>query len=312
MTGFVFTETPPDGWDRRCADTGAFFSSPAWQDVLLDGFSTTALYGWDGAGGGAISLFPAGPFRIGYLGFPVGTLLEANESPVEFVQSLAALEPPARPVCLRIPVSPFAGTADLGLPWTTAPETAIPDLQNWRLDDVSKNLRRDIRRAQRSGLELVAATLPAQGDALFDMYCKTVERKGGSQRYTRAYFRSLVKLSLHDDRIDVLLAQSGGNIAGFAVTARERTTTYYLHGGANEAYRADSPSDLLLSHAIETARARGFRCFNLMASPATQVGLVRYKEKWGGETRAHRTYTLPLRATYPLFRAAELAYRLFS
>ena len=49
-----------------------------------------------------------------------------------------------------------------------------------------------------------------------------------------------------------------------------------------------------MSQAIETAQRRGAEVFDLMASPAEQQPLIRFKEKWGGTTYLQRTVTIPL------------------
>lgn len=75
------------------------------------------------------------------------------------------------------------------------------------------------------------------------------------------------------------------------------------------AYRQYSPSDLQFNEAIQSAREDGYERFNLMSSPIDQPSLVKYKEKWGGETRQHKLYTLPLRPSYRLFKIAGRLYR---
>ena len=60
---------------------------------------------------------------------------------------------------------------------------------------------------------------------------------------------------------------------------------------------------------IRWAQAAGCESFNFMSSPPNQPSLVRYKEKWGGVTGVHRTYTMKLGVAYPLFRLAEAIAR---
>ena len=106
------------------------------------------------------------------------------------------------------------------------------------------------------------------------------------------------------------LYRNAPDVAAFLVTGRHGNTSYYLHGGTELRYRNLSPSDLLMADAIDTARKAGCSCFNFMSSPPKQVSLVRYKEKWGAETRQQKTFTAKLAAIYPLFRASELIHRL--
>lgn len=308
MTDFSFSTSAPPHWDALCDEKGALFGSRGWQKMLESSFRCRTIYASSKDTGLAITVFTAGPFRIGYAGFPVGNAIGNIDSIAGVFAELRKSGLRVTPVCVRLPVSAFGPTTRLDLPAQTNPETAIIELQDWDLASVSKNLRRDIRKAERSGLLVHETTEAAIGNELFDIYSGTVQRHGGSLRYSANYFRALIELAESRQRLRVFLARSGSDIAGFAVTARHENTTYYLHGGANTAYRQHSPSDLLLSNAILLAKQDGSECFNLMASPFDQPTLVRYKEKWGGETRNLLTYTLALRASYPLFRVAEKLY----
>ena len=99
-------------------------------------------------------------------------------------------------------------------------------------------------------------------------------------------------------------------IAAYTVVALHGRTGYYLHGAFDWSHRELMPSAMLLNEAIEWARLAGCETFNLMSSPKGQDSLIKYKERWGAETREHRVYTLPVRPTYPLFQVAEHLYRL--
>jgi lipid II:glycine glycyltransferase (peptidoglycan interpeptide bridge formation enzyme) len=218
----------------------------------------------------------------------------------------------SRFVCLRIPVSAFVDGESIPAPSVVTPETAITDLGSWDLMAVSKKLRRDIRKANRSGLEISRGVNAALGPVLYDMYRQTVMHHGGSLRYTQDYFSALSALAGENPAIRLYTARADGDPVGFAVTVQDRETCYYLHGGSLPHARQSSPSDMMLADAIADAREAGSSTFNFMSSPADQPSLVRYKEKWGGETRSQRTYTLRLSPAYPIFRVAEKAYSLIS
>ena len=147
---------------------------------------------------------------------------------------------------------------------------------------------------------------------IFDFYASTVKRHGGSLRYNQTYFTSLLELARNGGAVRLYLAELDSDPVGFAVVARHAGTAYYVHGGASADARRLSPSDLILSEAITAEKEAGCRAFNFMASPADQPTLVRYKEKWGGETRTQHTYTIGTSAAYPLFRVAERLYRLLN
>ena len=81
----------------------------------------------------------------------------------------------------------------------------------------------------------------------------------------------------------------------FVVTVRHGAEANYLHGGFDAAFAAELPSDRLLLNAITGAQTEGLQIFNMMASPPDQPSLVRFKEKWGGITKAQSSYSVPLR-----------------
>lgn len=309
MPKYSFTITPPEKWDEICATNRALFGTPEWQEVLETGFRCHTIYGSNGSGGLAITVFRAGPFRVGYLGFPVGALIDASTVSLKDLADLTQSGLADVPACVRMPVSVFGQGIEYGLPFQSNPETAILDLQNWNEMSISKNLRRDIRKAERAGFELVEINDPAAGATLYELYAATIRPHGGARRYNTAYFSALIELGRRRPGLRLMAALDESRIVGFAVTARHAGTTYFLHGGTDAEFRSKSPSDLLLDKLIRAARDDGSECFNLMASPPDQTSLVRYKEKWGAVTRELRTYTLPLTIAYQPFRLAERIYR---
>ena len=311
MGGFSFSLDPLEQWDQHCSRYNALFHSSAWQALLEKAFSCQTVYGWnpDTNCGITITNFKAGPFRIGYLGFPVGGLIGAGTLDRDTVTAWKKQQIPLGPHCLRIPVSAFSDAAELQLPYLENPETAIVNLQDWSLDSVSKKLRRDVRKACRSELTVSDATHPSQVREIYHMYHDTVKRNSGSLRYNEAYFSGLITLAQSHPGIRCMLAWLGTDVAGFLIVGRHGRTAYYLHGGTNIALKRHSPSDLLLHDAITWARQERSECFNLMTSSADQSSLIRYKEKWGAITRPHKTYILSLRPSLCLpFRVMERLY----
>lgn len=310
MSRFSFSTSQPEEWHQLSHEFGALFGTGAWQELLERSFGCRTIYACNKVNGFAISAFRAGPFRIGYLGFPVGGGIGRSFSESGLPDILRNARLRAMPTCIRIPVSDFGQQAPLDLPYQSNPETVIEDLQRWKLESVSKNLRRDIRKADRSGFVISEATDARVGNKLFDMYFQTVKRHGGALRYNADYFCQLIKLASVQPRLRVLIATQDNDIAGFVVIARHGNTAYYLHGAANPVHRKSSPSDLLLNNAIHGAQREGSQRLSLMASPPDQASLIRYKEKWGGVTRELRTYTLAIGSLYQLFKIAEKTYRM--
>jgi len=312
MSKFEFTLQPPDHWDALCAKHKALFHSPKWQSVLSQAFGSQTVYGWDANthAGLAITVFRAGPFRVGYVGFPTGGSMGVNPLEPDMVLSWKEAHFPIKLHCLRVPVSAFDHSIALKLPFQKVPETAITKLQEWQDNRLPDSVGRNIRKATRAGIEIRDANLSNHGDTMFHLYRETIKRHRGLLRYNAKYFRALISYSLTTLNLRCLLASFRNQIAGFLVVALANNTVYYMHGAVNPALQRYRPGDLLFHSAIKSAQKEGISCFNMMASPADQPSLVRYKEKWGGITKQHKTYTLTIRALPHLcFRAAETFYR---
>ncbi len=294
-----------------CEQEGSLFHSTDWQSLLAKGFGSETVYAWESNEkcGAAFTLFRAGPFRIAYLGFPFGGLIGDLALGNDLLDGFGKETSIQQPVCIRIPASAFAKSIDLSLPSITTPETAILDLQAWGHHSVSTNVRRDIKKAVRSGLTLSDTHSAEDGVQIYKIYSDTISRHKGSLRYTQSYFSHLIELSATRPDIRVITARKSDQIAGFIVVVRHTDTAFYLHGGTYFPMRNQRPSALLFNEAISSAKSEGCRCFNLMSSPVSQSSLVQYKEKWGGVTRELPTYTLALRPTYQLFNIAERIYR---
>ncbi|MCA9972964.1 MAG: GNAT family N-acetyltransferase [Anaerolineales bacterium] len=307
----VFTEPPPS-WEAMCQAERSLFHTPAWQSLLKRSLRASPLFVMqsDGAAAFAVTVFSAGPFRVGYVGFPVGGMLHG--APLTAAQ-LAELRPLLRRQGidrLRLVISPLAFGEALPYPAVALPETAVTNLPAWDLNQLSSSIRRNVNKARRSGVQLQDAGLPMHGERLFTLYRQTIARHGGSVRYSAAYFRELASLAGQEARLRCLLAAVDDQIVSFVCVGLDGATAYYLHGATDMAYQHLRPADLLFAAAITWARDEGMAVYNMLASPADQPSLVRYKEKWGGETAPQQTYDLPVRGgRAALFTWATAVFR---
>ena len=287
------------------------FSSPGWLSLLRDGFGCQCVHVHDAKNkvDYPIAVFKAGPFRVAYIAFPVGAALGSVDRYQQLAACLRGLHRSIRPHCLRASVSGFDEQPELDLNCAETPETAIVDLPTWTLGLASSNVRRDLKRARKADLAVREAS-PEDSKALYVLYADTIKRNQGSLRYNVTYFEKLVALASVCEDLKVLASGPVGAPAAFVAAARHNEAGYYLHGGSDPAQRQHRPAALLMHEAISWAQNHQCRLFNFMSSPPDQPSLVQYKEKWAGTTRTHRTYSFPIRRTYPLFRAAEFTYKL--
>lgn len=315
MTNFVFSKIPPEKWPLICERQRDLFHSIEWQELLKRSFDVDTIYGWDAEteSGISITVFRAGPFRIGYVGFPVGGTIGPKVSADSIIACLNETDFPVTLHVLRYPVSAFPTSPSIDVTVQANPETAILDLQQWDFSAHSK-LRRDIKKAQRSEVKVVDISQPeSQGEICYNLYKDTIKRNLGALRYNRRYFKKISEMSCENNQIRCLLAELGNEIVGFVIIVLQGKTAYYLHGAIDHSFKKYCVSDRLLYEAIEWAQDEGMTCFNLMVSPHDQPSLVRYKEKWGGETRNHTSYELSIRPFMSkLFKYSQSIHSLVS
>ena len=292
MNDYTVSTEPPSAWSALCINN--LFHSLSWQILLQEAFGVHTVYAWDDHAqtGQAISIFRAGPFRIGYVGFPVGGAIQERALTLDEVTRLRTALRSHGIHLLKLPVSAFARPVELPLPRVETIETAIENLSSWRLEDLPSSVRRNIKKTNRNNVKVAEACCPTQSEILYRLYRDTVTRHQGALRYNAPYFRGLIQLAKEDLRLRCLLAVHDGKIIGFLVVALADSTAYYLHGATDMTCQHYRPADLLFHEAITWAKDSGIQSFNMMASPRQQQSLIRYKEKWGCMSKPQYTYDL--------------------
>ena len=275
-------------------ESNSFFSDGDWQRHLQNSFRAQPLYFHDPENddGMVVQIFQRGPFRVGYLNFPIGGTIRHLEPNLEIVNLLTRYLRQYSIHRFRVRKSAFRSGSILPGDPIMEPETAVTDVEQYDGQNIAK-VRRDLSRAQRFGVTVIEeASTSAQ--YLFKTYVDTVNRYSGEIRYTQQYFSSLVELNKGHKNLYIFTARRSEQTVGFLVLVIEADTAYYLHGGVSPEAKKYGVSDALVNHAMSISRDRGISLFNLMTSPLSQPSLVKYKEKWGGETRQHKTYDFPV------------------
>lgn len=277
-------------------ETADLFSSPQWSSLLERAFRVRTLEINLGQDQTWLHVFPAGPFGIGYLRFPVGGTRHMPQLPRAHLAVVAEAGGQARVDVLRISQSAFPGKPEtLERPVTQLPQTAIPTLKDWNLEGLKGRERWSLRRAERSGLKVQNDPGSVDASQLYALYAATVARHRGARRYNPDYFRGLLEIAEGPPLIRTFSAHRDGALEAIVIIGSAGRHAAYLHGFASAPGRRDQASELTLAAAIQWCRDAGLEWLDMLASPADQPGLVQYKEKWGGVTRMQDHYELALR-----------------
>lgn len=248
------------------------------------------MYAWNPeiGVGAMVPVFSRHGIRVGFFGFPVLgqpwddlPIAEAKDAASQLVTALG------------LHVLRFTGSMMRAPdPSMTAarPEVWIEDLQSWS-PGASKRLRKDLAFARRSSRGVRVGSTCEDALACYRLYEATVKSHAGKTRYTPSYFSRLNALAETQEGLKVFTAVGdAGIMRGFAVLAMHGSIAYYLHGAADEVGRRCGVSDLLLEMLVLRAREMGASKLSLMSSPWEQVGLVKFKQKWGEERGLSVTY----------------------
>lgn len=272
------------------------FQTPDWFEVLEQGLGASSQCLAEGL---VATVFRVGPVAAAYLNFPLGIRTEAELH--------AAMQRGIRQTLRKqgVDLLRYSVPEHLVVPpdgRQPLPETRIQSLSAWSEAGLAGDVRYELRRARREGTRVRPARLD-DAQLMFDLYRQTLHRHGGKLRYSLRYFQAMCQLSLVTPAVRGMIAETVERIpCGFVLAARNGNEACYLHAGFDPAYARARPGYVLLYDAITQARDSGSACFNLMASPAGQPELVRFKEKWGGQTQLLLNFDVPVSALGTLTR----------
>jgi lipid II:glycine glycyltransferase (peptidoglycan interpeptide bridge formation enzyme) len=186
-------------------------------------------------------------------------------------------------------------------------------------DDVLKGMnqlwRRNIKKAAKAGVEVVASDSVDDLKAFHDLYVHTAERDHFTPR-PLAYFRTMVDAlgSESPDRIKLWFARHEGELVASTISIRVGTHSWYSYGASSTEKREVRGSNAIQWAMIQEALESGAAVYDLRGITATldpddsHVGLIQFKVGTGGEAVEYAgEWDLPLNR--PLYKAFDLYMR---
>lgn len=146
-----------------------------------------------------------------------------------------------------------------------------------------KRVRRDIRKAEKSGVTIVEVKDAKEIDILFDLYLETMRRNEAYNTWTRKALHAIHYHLVQKGQAKILLAKVEGEIAAGMILILSPDTTYYFFAASSQKYLSMCPNDLLVHHGICLSIRAKRRFFDLMASQKEDIALMTFKEKWGAQ-----------------------------
>jgi hypothetical protein len=155
-----------------------------------------------------------------------------------------------------------------------------------------KNVRRDIRRAGKLGVEVEEIQNRSEIEDFYDLYLCSMKRNKAMAKYPKTLFYAIYDLIINDNLGDIFFAKLGEKkIAGIMVLYSQDIAHYYF-GGSRSEYHKYQPNEALLHRAFCKAIALKKSMFDLMGADSRDTNLIHFKEKWGALPHPMAHYTM--------------------
>jgi serine/alanine adding enzyme len=152
----------------------------------------------------------------------------------------------------------------------------------WR--SLSRSAKQRIKSAEKRGVEVVEAVSPADVDAAYRLL-ERVYRRVGVPLAKRSLFDAAVAVLQPQGMLRVITARVDGRVVGarFLLLHGARMIDWYA--GSDRAFASWSPNEVLVWHALQWGRSRGFDVFDFGGAgrPEERYGPRDFKAKFGGE-----------------------------
>jgi len=198
-----------------------------------------------------------------------------------------------------------------GLPGAFAEDAAWVHLLRLARDPaiVAKGMRsnvaRNIRKAERSGVEVVAGDTAADLVETFYRLHVATRRRQGVPVQPRRFFTLFWERLAEPGMATVLLGKVGGRTVAGAVFMTWNGTTIYKFGASDPAFAEYRVNNLIMWRAIRDACAAGSHTFDFGRTDDDNEGLRAFKRSWGSEELRLTYATLADAAPEPRSHRAE-------
>lgn len=293
-------------------ENALFYSSLEFRDVLSRVLGAQAHYFMAMEGErvrGVLPCFSTTDPRLGsvlnslpYYGSNGGCLSDGEPSVVRgLIRAFLELERDLRCVASTLVSSPFEANLDLyeellnadmrdgRIGQVTNLPDAGPSLEDRLFSLYDETARRNVRKARKSGVTWRINNGAATLAFLYGTHDQNIRSIGGVPK-ERKFFDCLEATVPERFRRLYVAERDGEPIAALLVFRFNRTVEYYTPAIV-EKHRSLQPLALLVHEAMCEAAIDGYRFWNWGGTWASQIGVYRFKKKWGALEKPYHYYT---------------------
>jgi hypothetical protein len=163
--------------------------------------------------------------------------------------------------------------------------------------------RNSIRKAQRSGIEVMHDGSLESLHALASLHLTNMEALGGIPK-PWDFFAAVHETFVYDEDYRLYLARKDGRVIGALLMLFFNKTAEYFVPATAPDYRIYQPMSLLVFEAMREAVKRGNTFWNWGGTWKTQGGVYHFKKRWGTQDMPY-TYHIDIRADNVLAGSRE-------
>jgi len=293
-------ESPGKEWDEFASRyTDLIFYQSVWSEVLRKGLGGQPLYFYLKEGDEIVAGLPGillsfKIFKILYASIPYGNLV-GNKSYFSPLMGLLKEEFRKRGIDqVRITESPFFESYQPESFKPISAKCTLLDLRGFDKEKIwegyKKNIRRDIRKAQRGGITIHSGDSREGINIFYKLYLASMERNRAMAKYPFRWFEAIYEIMTKKGLGAILIAELDQVAIAGVVLIHSLTSIHYFHNGSQHEFLKFCPNELLVHTAIEKAFEKRISFFNFMGSDPNDLSLLRFKEKWGSQSKDIYTY----------------------
>jgi len=293
-------DSPGKEWDEFASrHTDLIFYQSIWSRVLKEGLGGQPLYFYLKDGGEIVAGLPGvllsfKIFKILYASIPYGHLI-GEKSYYSAILQLLEKEVKRKGIDqVRLTESPFSDSCPPESYKSISAKCTLLDLRGYDEEKIwegyRKNIRRDVRKAQRSGITIRGGGSREDSRIFYKLYLTSMERNRAMAKYPLRWFEALDEFATKKGFGAILVAELNGMPIAGVVLIYSSSSTHYFHNGSQYEFLKFCPNELLIHSALEEAVGKGNAFFDFMGSDPGDLSLLQFKEKWGGQTMDLHTY----------------------
>jgi hypothetical protein len=288
-------ESPGQEWDEFASRyTDLIFYQSIWSKVLREGLGGQPLYFYLKKGGEMVAGLPGilldfKIIKILYASIPYGHFIGERSCFKPFLEFLEKEFKKRSIDQVRIAESPFSESYHLESFNPISAKCTLLDLRGYDKEKIwegyNKNIRRDVRKSQKSGVTIHRGDNRQSIYLFYKLYLASMERNRAIAKYPLRWFETVYNIIISRGLGEIVLAEMNTVVIAGALFIYSPSSTHYFHNGSHYEFLKFCPNELIVHTSIEETIVRKGIFFDFMGSDPQDISLLRFKEKWGSQSK---------------------------